>query len=446
MITATRNANLQDMRDMLTEQRVRRHDIIVPGGLLSFRDGQLVIAGAEPAVDENGVTEVNGTYSTTDVFDGGLAQRLDIPIDLIRRMKFGREDAGKRKVVARPDLFDGLVNGYLQGRKAKTRFDRETGALEELAPAIGADSRMFTVRLWLPENGEGGVARALLSNQFAIMDNLDALAAMIQGFNDAGLDASKLIISGDLSEKRMYIKVQAPEVFTLAPELLNGYRSPFNDGGIASQRFNERVAAGQQILAEQGDGHGGIRGQGHNIYARDERPIIHAGFIMQNSEVGQGTFSIGGQVVVLACSNGLTQTEDMMARRHVGAALEAGAVDWSARTQSKNIDLITSMTQDAVETFLSKDYVEKTVEKLTAKSGKRIEKPQEVIEHIGKVLKFDDATVAGIMEHFFTAGQRTSGGVMQAVTSYSQTVELADEAYELDAVAVQAMELAYAAS
>jgi hypothetical protein len=41
-------------------------------------------------------------------------------------------------------------------------------------------------------------------------------------------------------------------------------------------------------------------------------------------------------------------------------------------------------------------------------------------------------------------GQLTSGGVMNAVTSYSQTLSNPDAAHDLNTRAVEAMELAYA--
>jgi hypothetical protein len=456
MITTARNATMQDMIALLTEQRARRHDIVVPGSLLRFKDGNLVISGAEANITEDGVTEVNGTYTPTEIFDGNLAERLDIPIALLRRFRGGRQESGKRKIQERIDLFDALVNGYLQGRKGKLSRqgldklsnhehgsgDPEMGYDDYVLQPVASDPRKFTCRLWLG-NPDGGVARALLSDKFGIMDNFDAAAAMVQGFEEAGLDASQLVITGDLSERRMYLKVHAPEIFTLAPELLKGYRSPFDDEGMASQRQHtvaDRIAAGNEYIAA------GSPRDGHNFYKAGEEPIVHAGFVLSNSEVGQGSFQITPQVVVLKCTNGLTQMQDSGGRRHVGAKLEEGVINWSQRTQQKNLELITSMTTDAVARFLSVGYVEEVVARLEEKSGKPIAKPQEVIEHVAKQLKFDDVAVAGIMEHFFMGGQRTAGGVMQAITSYSQTVESADEAHELDALAVQAMELAYAAS
>jgi hypothetical protein len=44
-----------------------------------------------------------------------------------------------------------------------------------------------------------------------------------------------------------------------------------------------------------------------------------------------------------------------------------------------------------------------------------------------------------------TGGQRTAGGVLQAVTSYAQTIASADVANEIEAQGIKAMELAAAA-
>ena len=52
---------------------------------------------------------------------------------------------------------------------------------------------------------------------------------------------------------------------------------------------------------------------------------------------------------------------------------------------------------------------------------------------------------AAVFSHFIAGGDVTAGGVLHAVTSVAQTLPDADEAYDLEALGLRAMELAAAA-
>lgn len=442
MITATRAANLQDMVDILEDQRARRHDVVVSSDKLQFEEGHLILKGFDGKIEDDGVVTVDGSYTTADIFDRNLATRINIPPDFLRQLHYG-----KGEIVPRPDLYDQLVNGYLHGRRPKIRLADG----EILRAGIDADPRLFLLRLFVTNDGTQNVARALLSNRFAVMDNLDALLSMLQGMQEAGIDPSTLTISGDLSETRMYIKVGAPEIFTLAPELLRGYNNPFSDPNVDAQRvdFQRRMELGAAyneggraaLAAAGGDTgtHGGVT-MGHE-------PIVHAGFVLSNSEVGMGKYSITPSITVLACANGMLRTKEALERTHLGATLEQGTVEWSTKTMQRNVDLISSMSADAVRSFLSKGFLDRAVAEITEKATRSLgAKPREVVETVLKKVAFDETAIHGILDHFMIGRQMTSGGILQAITSYSQTVESADEAYELDSRAIQAMEHAYAIS
>lgn len=447
MITATRGANLQDMVEILKTQRARRHDVVVPASKLRFEESRLVLKGYSPMMDDDGVTEVDGSYQPTEIFDGNIAYRLGLPPQFLRQLRSG---GGPKNVPPRPDLYDQLVNGYLHGRREKIDFTTR----ETTREAVPGFDKLSLLRLFVSDDGEGNIARALLSNRFpTTMDNLDALMAMLQGIERAGIDPGTLLISGDLSESRMYIKVSAPEIFVEAPGLLQGYRSPFDDPGVAAQRasWQKRINEGR-IFQEGGraalEAAQAVDGS-HIGVKRGEEPIMYTGFVLSNSEIGQGKWSIHHQVITLACANGQTREQDAVERTHLGTTLKEGAVKWSAETIATNGDLISSMTTDAVRSFLDRNYLQAAVDDLTTKGTKQLgPKAHETITEVlkSRTIAFDQTAIDGIMSHFMMAGQRTSGGLMQAITSYSQTVESADEANDLDGKAIRAMELAYAAS
>ena len=205
-------------------------DVVAPASAIRARNGQLVIDGADPVLGPDGVTMTAGTYTPTEVCDQGLADKLGIPAQYLRRM---REQ--------RPDLYDVNVNGWLAG-----------------------DPRKFLIRCLRPTTGTGpGAARAFLSDGFRRIDNLDVLLAALDGVRDAGVPVE--IDGCDLTERKMYVRVVCQQVATLAPALLADYRSPFTGAAGAD---NPTVFAGfvisnclltePPLLFSQVRGHAGV--------------------------------------------------------------------------------------------------------------------------------------------------------------------------------------------
>lgn len=293
----------------------------------------------------------------------------------------------RRMRTSRPDLYDVNVNGWLHG-------------------AVGADGdkRSFLVRCFRGEDGGPGIARAFLGDRYGIVDNLDVLMATLDGVRKAGVDVN--IDGCDLTDSRMYVRIVAPEVTALSPTLLAGYRSPFT----------------------------GASGT--------DNPTVFAGFVVTNSETGGGAFTIVPRIVAQVCNNGMTMNFDAVRAVHVGGRLQKGAIDWSIETQRTALDLVVAQSRDAVAAFLSDGYLKRSVAALEEAAGVPVDDAKKTIETLGKTLSFTEAEQASILEHFFTAGQRTAGGIMHAVTSVAQTLDSADRASELESVAVRAMELA----
>lgn len=453
-IAPIRNAGFPEMLQVLQEQQARKIDVVVPAAKLAFVEGQLQLTGLEQIVEDDGVTDPNGLYLPTSKFDDSVAERLDIAPAYLRRLREGKIVGTGKKAKLSPsrlDLYDANVNGLLHGRKEKRREltltevnAGEVGVGEfsrykVLREAVPADTRSFLVRLFRGDASSTGIARALLSNRYARLDNLDGLMAMLQGIQEAGIDPETLKISGDLTETRMYVHVAAPEIMALAPKLLEGYRSPFDTGVEGAKRqttgltFEQRVELGRQFR-ERGHGDGT-----HNIYQPGDEPIVHAGFKLTNSEVGNGRWQIQRVITILKCSNGLTLQAEGMARAHLGSTLEDGNLEWSADTQSKELALVTAQTRDVVKNALSQEALETAVAKLEENADAPVEDTQ--VEVLTKRLKFTEEQQAGILRHFLMGGQGTAAGVANAITSFSQTLD-PDAQFDLDNKAVQAMEMA----
>ncbi|MFF0706271.1 DUF932 domain-containing protein [Streptomyces tendae] len=372
-----RNADLSDLVSILEDGQRRKLDVIAPASALRMREGNVHVEGVESQITASGVTVVDGIYRPTVVADEGIADKLRIPLAYLRRMR-----------AENVPLLDENVNAWMRQEP----------------------ERRFMLRAFRSENGPGmpgeGVARALLSDSYKLMDNLDMLLAALDGVEQSGHPTR--VTGCDLTDRRMYVRVESEAVAVRARNLLRGYRSPF-------------------------DGRSG-----------DELPMISAGFVITNSEVGAGAYTITPRAVIQVCRNGLTMSKDVMRAVHLGGKQDEGVISWSGQTQRKTLELITSKTTDAVRTFLSQEYVDAKVSEMETAAGKTLDEPTKTIEHVTKSLSIGNETRDRILAHFIRGGQMTAGGVMQAVTSTAQTLTDADQAAALEALAVPALTAAAA--
>lgn len=372
MNTNIRKAPLVTLADALKAQQTRALDVVVPAQELLSDGGLYVVRGSETILTADGVSNADGLYVPTDAAEGQVAEKLDIPVKYLRRMR----EAGAL------DLYDFNVNGWLS-----------------------RDERSFLVRL-LRADGDAdtgiGTLRALLSNGYRTIDNFDVLLASLQGIRDAGVVDPQ--ITADLTDRRMYVTVVAPQIKAYAPELLKGYRSPFT-GEV------------------------------------DPEGTVFAGFKLTNSETGHGSMSLTPYIEVLICRNG--QTIGKAVREvHIGQKLDDGVIKVSDETRETNAKLIRSHTRDAVATFLDAEYVTARLREMEAAAGVKVSDPQRTIKDVSQRLGFTQSQADSILNMFIDGGQRTAGGVMQAVTATAQTLESGDDADMFERKAMQALEIA----
>ena len=84
----SRNAPLADMVALLQRQHDAKLDVVVPARDLCMTDGHLHLDGiGEPTITLDGVTPARGVFRPTSTCDGGLADKLGIPSQYLRRMR-----------------------------------------------------------------------------------------------------------------------------------------------------------------------------------------------------------------------------------------------------------------------------------------------------------------------------------------------------------------------
>jgi hypothetical protein len=362
-------------------------DLVLPASRLAVADTRLVLADVDPIIGDSGVTDVNGSFAFTSTAVGHIAGITDIPTRYLRRTQS-----------LHPALFDANVNGWL----THDSLDDKNILVRLL---VGLDSNN-------PELA--GQVRALLSDRYGARDNLPFLLAALDGIRSAGLRADQLDIKGDLTEDRMYVTINAPEIQGYGWKLLEGYRSPYGNGS--------------------GTGHGGSDAE--NL------PIISAGLLIQNSETGGSAAKITPRLVVRACSNGLQVTKDAMRQVHLGAKLAEGEVEWSAETRRAANELARTQAADAVKSFLNATYVQKVIDSLEADADTPVKEVKKTIEVVAKEQGYTEAEADSILNFFIDGGQRTAGGVLQAITAAVQQIEDPERAFDIESTAFDALKVA----
>lgn len=225
-----------------------------------------------------------------------------------------------------------------------------------------------------------GIARAFLSDRYHIIDNYDVLLAALEAIKESGVNID--ITKAEVTDNRMYLHVVCPEVEHAADDFLREY-------------LKENDAKGNGIVS---------------------------GFVISNSEVGEGTFEIRPRAVICKCNNGLVVKDDSYKRVHLGSRLDTGEVQWSERTQQKNYELIISQTQDAIKTFLSKDYLGRLVTKIAEASNIPLQHPIDTVQNVCKQLSITEQHKQSILAHFLKDGKHNAGGIMHAVTREAQNM------------------------
>jgi len=386
-----RKADLAALIDVLRRRHAQKLDVVIPTNNIRSLGGNLVLGGldniAVPAqaarITESGVTEAvpafdfdpSGLYRPTHIVDQDLANLFEIPVRYVRRLR-------EQHV----DLLDTNINEW----------------------AARADGNSLLRLLWGSSNDPGttGIVRAIRSDRYAIIDNLDTVMSILAGLKEAGLDGSN-IKNVDLSEEKLYLNIEVPEIAVHGRSLIENYRSPFT-GQLGS-----------------------------------ELPLVHAGLKFTNSEIGRGAFEVTPYAVFEVCANGATINAHKLRKVHLGKVLEEGQIKWSQETLNAANELVRNQVRDAVGRFLSTDFLETVIDEWEAEAGVEVVKPADTIKVIGKELQFTEDEQDAILNAFIKGGDTTAFAVGHAVTAAVQGFEDPDRAHEvgeshLDAVKIAA--------
>lgn len=368
METTIRNTSLGVLHEKLQEQQRAKRDLIVPAHTIAMNDGKLIIDRLpENTFEEQQVyelikeLEIEGSGMHFDVNDNAanqIAAKLNIPRSFYQYLLKSHGDILDYNV---SELFDRANKNYFIRAFAQSDPDA--------AP---------------------GVVRALLSDQFKVIDHLDVLGSTLEAIKATGVDVQ--VGRCNLTEDNMYVEIISKDVVEHADDLLGRYRSP--------------------------------RGRDDG----DNR--VFAGFVISNSETGRGRYKVQPRAMVSKCTNGLIFKRDALAATHLGSKMSGGVI-WQQDTLATEVELITKQTRDAVNQFLSPEYLGRKIAEMTD-SIERLERPMKAVENVCKTLSIGGDRVEQVVSYFTEGGDTTNMGVVNALTYYAQMADDADLQYEIE--------------
>jgi len=225
-----------------------------------------------------------------------------------------------------------------------------------------------------------GDARAFLSDRYRILDNDELLEAVLPVISDLKVK----IESSAVTEKKIYLKCTFPQV----------------EGEV-----------------KPGD-------------------VVRAGFVLSNSEVGQGSVSVQPLVLRLVCRNGAVMNDARMKRFHVGRANGNGDDPhrfFKDDTLKADDQAFMLKVRDTIQGAADEAQFKATVDRMKESTERKIEgNPVEAVEVVKKKYSLQDSERDGVLHHLIHGGDLSHYGLTNALTRMSQDVENYDRASDLE--------------
>ena len=335
--------SLPEVLTELQRQNTAKRDFISPAQAFTLHpDGSTF----EMLHQNTGEVEVMGT---TDLFHRQIGSALNIPAkyyDLMRKEK--------------PDLLAENVNAW-----------------------FGSWDQSYMVRSM--DYGNGRVARALLSDRYRRIDNLEVATAILPLF--AGKEEME-VVSCNVGDK-LVIK-------------------------IVNHKLEMQVVPGD---------------------------YVQAGVVISNSEVGLGAVSVQPLVYRLVCSNGLCVQDFGERKAHVGRAakaLEGSFNVYTDETLEAEDKAFILKLRDTTLAALEEARFAQIVGRLQDTTNARITgRVQDVIELTGKAFDLSQNEQDDILNYLIQGGDLSLYGLTNAITRASQDVDSYDRATALEGIGWQ---------
>lgn len=354
-----KNLSLTEIVVALQTQNLKKQDFVVPSKFIKMKGSKLQVINRDKLNSLSDLLLQTGiSFDDEDTLQKMELQVLDCCHNQIgSKLEIPKKYYDKMLPEKYHALLDYNVTSWFQ--------DKDTN---------------FLLRTFIDKDEKTGVARAMLSDRYNVIDNYDVMLATLEAIKESGINIQ--IESGDITDTKFYMRFVCPDIELEAPDLLKNYRVP--------------------------DGTTGSNG-------------IISGFVISNSETGNGKFSISPRAIVLACRNGMIFKNDAFQKTHLGSKMEEySTIDWSEETRQKNYDLVISQVKDAIKHFASQEYLGAKIHELLEKGNKELSFPIEAMKNVTKSLSISDEKESSILNYFVKSGDTNAFGLTQALTYFAQ--------------------------
>jgi hypothetical protein len=353
---AKQGKSLVELAQEIERQHAAKKDFIAPVSKLS---AVVETVNESPRVVLN--LQGQEAFPLSPYAHGQVAQYLEIPKPYYDRM-----------LTKSPDLLVRSVNEWLQQDKQ-------------------SDKRMIRTM--------DGHVRAVLSERYRPLDNGDLAEAIMPTL----LQRNLLIISTEITERRLYIKAVDPAIEEGLPE---GFH--------------------------MGDGK-------HHIF-----DTVSPAIVVSNSEIGAGAFSIEAGIWTKACTN-LAVFGAQMRKYHVGSRAELSEDVYALltdRTKSVTDQALWMQARDLVGAAFDRAKFEATTKKLVAARSDKIEGDVvEVIERAQKTFSWSQSEKSSVLTNLIKGGDLSRYGLHAAVTRAAEDLDDYDRSSDFERLGGNIIEL-----
>ena len=304
-----------------------------------------------------------------------------------RTFEISHAVSGQQEVFDTSQLFHRQVASAL-GIPAKY-YDmmaaQKPGLLAENVNAWFADkTNSYMIRSM--DYGSGPVARALLSERYRRIDNMEIATAVLPLF--AGQEQYE-VVSCEVTENRLYLK-------------------------IVNHRLEMAVVPGD---------------------------YVQAGVVVSNSEVGLGSVSVQPLVYRLVCTNGMVVNDMGERRHHVGRqakAVEDSFALYSDETMEAEDKAFLLKLRDTTMAAIDEARFSQVVGRLQESMAVPITgRVQDVVQLTAQSYGINAEEQEGILKYLIEGGDLSMYGLSNAVTRASQDVVSYDRATTLEGIGWQ---------
>jgi len=240
-----------------------------------------------------------------------------------------------------------------------------------------------------------GNARAFLSDRYRILDNDEVLESVLPVLSEMNQIEIK---SCDVTDRKLYLKCTFPDI------------------------RSEVEIRGQKV----GD-------------------LVEAGFMLTNSEIGQGSVNVQPLMYRLSCLNGMVMADHSLKKYHVGRTMGQGCdaieffKDDTLRADDKAFLL---KLRDVVKGAADEVTFKALVDRFTNSTYNTIDGDVvQSVEVVQKKFGFNDNEKHSVLKHLIEGGELSQWGIANAVTRASQDVDDYDMASDMERAGGKIIEL-----